>query len=64
MIHVKLSPDLLPEGAACMCLKELCGWSDEKFESKMKEVGDWELYLKFMQDSSEASQSYEEQQAD
>jgi hypothetical protein len=60
MFHVKISPDFSPEGAACYCLKELCSWTNEKFESKMKEIGQWELYLKFKQDSLEASPSSSE----
>lgn len=55
MLHIKLCPEFSPEGAACCCAKELFSWSDEKFEKKMREINQWELYLKFKQDSSEAS---------
>lgn len=55
MFHIKVSPDFSPEACACCCAYELLGWSDEKFETEMKKLGEWEIYLKFKQDSSEVS---------
>lgn len=54
---VTLCTELSPEGSACMVAYKLFDWSDEKFESELKQLGEWDIYLKFKQDFSEASSS-------
>lgn len=56
MLKIKVHEDFSPEACACLCLRDLSGWSDEKLEIEMKKLGEWELYLKFKQETSELSQ--------
>lgn len=57
---VNICADLSPEGAACMVLYKLFGWSKEKFENELRQLGEYEIYQKFMQETLEPSSTYED----
>ncbi len=55
MYHIKLDPEFSPEACACLVAHKFFGWTYEKLENELKKLGEWEIYLKFKQDSSAES---------